>query len=68
MEILKEIGIFDCCFENEIVQPGNYLVVCRERKLMNLCLYITTESLEDQEYFPPQAKVIPKSSRVQHSH
>jgi len=43
----REIGIFNCCFEKEIEDPVPYIKVCRERKLIELSLFI--ESLKDLE-------------------
>lgn len=53
MNIDREIGLFNCSIEPEEVEPQAFIVVSREERKVNLCLFVLTEnqchSLEESE-------------------
>ncbi len=44
----REIGIFNCCFEMETIEPEHYVVVNRENGFVDLGLFILKDNQEDR--------------------
>jgi hypothetical protein len=47
-EIDREIGLFECCLEDKLIDSEIYVKVSRENRLVQLGLFVFTENPEDQ--------------------